>query len=138
MSNSVNTNYGGRQPNNTAYIKNFFYGAPAALWKTIWGTTITPASPTYPNVYVPGNIIVGGHIFRRTFSPSDNTSSISETNLNELVAVSAESTYGFTYDSAAATFPSLMQHYDMDYCSLIPLLVHKIQQLETRLNEIEH
>ena len=28
-------NYNGRQPNNTAYIKNYITGTPTSLWKTI-------------------------------------------------------------------------------------------------------
>lgn len=139
MSSSVNTNYGGRQPNNTAYIKNFFYGAPAALWKTLWGTTITTASPSYQNVYIPKNLIVGGHIFRKTFAQTDDYETVNEHNnvsFDTLTAVTDGSTYGFTYDSASSTFPTLVQNYDMDYANLIPLLVYKVNQLEKQIAEL--
>lgn len=54
-------NYGGKQPNNTAYVKNFVYGSPSDLWSaTQYNPTIgpkigvlTPSSPLYENVYIP-------------------------------------------------------------------------------------
>jgi hypothetical protein len=57
-------NYSGRQANNTSYIKNFVYGTPVSLWKTITytkldgtkETVITPSSPRYENLYIPGDI----------------------------------------------------------------------------------
>jgi hypothetical protein len=60
---SSGPNYNGRQPNNTAYIKNFVYGNPANLWKTtkyqtesgMYEPVITTAFPQYPNLYIPGN-----------------------------------------------------------------------------------
>ena len=69
-------NYGGKQPNNTAYIKNFVYGTPSELWYaqnfTQPGTTNTygalvPSSTSYENVYIPGNLYVDGSII----NPSD-------------------------------------------------------------------
>ena len=68
-------NYGGRQPNNSAYIKNFYYGTPANLWTVIPYTkadgtivsVITPTSSKIENVYIPGDLYVDGNII----SPSD-------------------------------------------------------------------
>ena len=68
-------NYNGRQPNNTAYIKNFVFGVPANLWKImdnikldgITETFITPSSSKFKNVYIPGDLIVDGSIT----NPSD-------------------------------------------------------------------
>ena len=59
-------NYGGRQPNNSAYIKNFNYGTPANLWTVIPynnanGTieaVITPTTSRFESVYIPGNLYV--------------------------------------------------------------------------------
>jgi hypothetical protein len=69
-------NYGGRQPNNTAYIKNFVPGTPSDLWSVSSyypaGTNnnysvLVPSSDSYNNVYVPGNLYVDGSII----NPSD-------------------------------------------------------------------
>jgi len=68
-------NYNGKQPNNTAYIKNFVAGTPSSIWKTIEyplsdGTTIgaiTPASSKTENLVIPGNLYVNGSII----NPSD-------------------------------------------------------------------
>jgi len=69
-------NYSGKQPNNTAYIKNFVAGTPSSLWKTITyndissglkENAITPSSIKNDNLYIPGNLYVDGNIV----SPSD-------------------------------------------------------------------
>ena len=68
-------NYGAKQPNNTATIKNFVYGIPNSLWKTInyrktdgtIDTVITPSSSRYDSLYIPGNLYVDGSIL----NPSD-------------------------------------------------------------------
>ena len=68
-------NYNGRQPNNTAYIKNFVLGVPANLWKIMEytkldgtkETVITPSSSKFENVYIPGDLFVDGSII----NPSD-------------------------------------------------------------------
>jgi len=55
---SFGANYNGKQPNNTAYIKNFVNGTPANLWKTYSYTSsdgsnhsdITTNSNTYESL----------------------------------------------------------------------------------------
>ena len=63
-------NYNGRQPNNTAYIKNFVPGTPTSLWKTSTynnKNVITPSSSKTDNLYIPGDLTVDGTIT----NPSD-------------------------------------------------------------------
>ena len=63
-------NYGARQPNNTAYIKRFFYGEMGELWKTILYTpsggnptqVLTPSSQTFDSLYITGNLYVDGNV----------------------------------------------------------------------------
>ena len=71
-----NANYSGKQPNSTAYVKNFVPGTPSSLWKTITYNDITsnviknaltPSSIKNDNLYIPGNLYVDGNIV----SPSD-------------------------------------------------------------------
>jgi len=71
---ALNANYGGRQPNETAYIKNFNDGSSPSLW-TIQkynynGTSklaLVPVSAKVNNVYIPGDLFVDGSIV----NPSD-------------------------------------------------------------------
>ena len=78
MSMNSGANYNGKQPNNTAYIKNYVAGTPTSLWKTIKYTdtsqiivktvnAITPSSNTNKDLYIPGNLYLDGSII----SPSD-------------------------------------------------------------------
>lgn len=78
MSISLSANYSGKQPNNTAYIKNYVAGVATSLWKTIKYTdtsqiiaktvnAITPTSKTNNNLYIPGNLYLDGSLI----SPSD-------------------------------------------------------------------
>ena len=57
------TNYGGKQPNQTAYIKTFFPGAPAPLWyvDNIYNTNLLTPYPPYQDIYIPNNIFVNGN-----------------------------------------------------------------------------
>ena len=75
---NLGANYNGKQPNNTAYIKNYVAGTPTSLWKTIKYTdtsqiivktvnAITPSSNTNKDLYIPGNLYLDGSII----SPSD-------------------------------------------------------------------
>jgi hypothetical protein len=71
---ALNANYGGRQPNETAYIKNFNDGSDPSLWTlqkyNYNGATkivLLPVSARANNVYVPGDLFVDGSIV----NPSD-------------------------------------------------------------------
>lgn len=74
---SSEANYGGRMPNDTAYIKRFIYGSKVVLWKTShykktsnpdsYDGVLVPAQLDYSNVHVPGNLYVDGSIL----NPSD-------------------------------------------------------------------
>ena len=62
-------NYGGRQPNNTAYIKTFFEGDLDDLWKQTVNINdklkISVLTPTNAkDIYIPGNIYLGGKIIQ--------------------------------------------------------------------------
>jgi len=71
---ALNANYGGRQPNETAYIKNFNNGSDPTLWtlrkynyKGASKLVILPVSARADNVYIPGDLFVDGSIV----NPSD-------------------------------------------------------------------
>ena len=159
-------NYNGRQPNNTAYIKNFVFGTPSNLWKAYSyvnssGDSInvlTPTSDTYSNVYIPGDLYVDGNII----SPSDiylkeNISTINEDKTNKLMnLLTKEFTfkddprkqihYGFIAQDFEVEYPELVftkpdknlnNIKAINYLEIVPLLVNKIQLMQKEIDELK-
>lgn len=159
-------NYNGRQPNNTAYIKNFVYGIPANLWKVMNYTksdgtivsVITPASALYDNLYIPGDLFVDGSIV----NPSDanlkkNIQSLNIETTEKLMKLKPSSFefkddplnqihYGFIAGELENEYPELIRikpdtknsHIkSVNYLEIIPLLVHKIQIMQQEIDELK-
>lgn len=159
-------NYNGKQPNNTAYIKNFVYGIPANLWKALTykksdGTivsVITPTSPNVNNLYIPGDLFVDGNIV----NPSDailkkNVEPINIEQTNKLINLYPTSFsfkddakcsihYGFIAQDFEESYPELIQNKPdtkysnikaINYLELIPLLVSKIQVMQKEIDELK-
>lgn len=158
-------NYNGKQPNNSAYIKNFVYGAPVSLWKIIRYTigsisvnALTPASENYDNVYIPGDLYVDGSII----NPSDihlkeNIENIDTDTTNKLLNLCV-SQFNFKNDPTKKThYGFIAQEFEKEYSELvtikpdntyanikainyievIPLLVNKIQLMQEEINELK-
>lgn len=159
-------NYNGKQPNNTAYIKNFVYGVPANLWKIIDykkldGTkeiVITPASSRFESLYIPGDLFVDGSII----NPSDAILKKNILPLNVEVTEkimnlkpssfefkddpSNHKHYGFIAGEFESEYPELIhtkpdQKYSkiksVNYLEIIPLLVHKIQIMQQQIDDLK-
>jgi len=159
-------NYNGKQPNNTAYIKNFVYGIPANLWKIINYTksdgtkeeVITPASSKFESLYIPGDLFVDGSII----NPSDAILKKNITSLNVEITdklmnlkpssfqfkddPSSKIHYGFIAGELEIEYPELIhskpdQTYSklksVNYLEIIPLLVHKIQIMQKEIDEFK-
>jgi hypothetical protein len=156
-------NYNGKQPNNTAYIKNFVYGVPISLWKAVRFPNLniqalTPSSSYYDNVYIPGNLYIDGSIIK----PSDellkeDVNKLDEETTNKLLNlnvvkyclkddVTKKVQYGFIAQEFATEYEELVtdkpdNKYSnikgIDYLAIIPLLVHKIQQMQCEINELK-
>ena len=160
-------NYNGRQPNNTAYIKNFISGPTTSLWKTIKYTdninnptvnVITPSSQTINNLYIPGNLYVDGNIL----TPSDvylkdqiedmlDTTSINLMKLRTTEFVfksdpNKKPHYGFIAQEFEEYFPELVvakidknvaNLKAINYLEIIPLLVHQIQRMQKEIDELK-
>jgi hypothetical protein len=162
---SFGANYNGKQPNNTAYIKNFVPGSPANLWKTDSYTSsdgvnysvITTNSSNYESVYIPGNLFVDGNII----NPSDinlkeNISLINIKQTNKLLNIKASQFtfkgngsndihYGFIAQEFENEYPELvtikpdknMKNIKaINYLEIIPLLVSKIQMMQKEIDEL--
>jgi hypothetical protein len=158
------SNYNGKKPNNTSYIKNFVRGIPASLWKAINyqkidGSIEMVFTPTKINsVYIPGNLFVDGSII----NPSDailktNISTLNEDITDKITNLKPSSFefkddpskrihYGFIAGEFELEYPELI-HYKPDnkysklksinYLEIIPLLVHKIQKIQCEIDELK-
>lgn len=167
MSNSIGVvaNYNGRQPNNTAYIKNFVPGSPAALWKTVIFSPeknvtqglITTAAATYNNLFIPGDLYVNGSIINPSDAYlKDNIQVISDEQTNKIMQIKpSEFTfkddplkkkhYGFIAQEFEQEIPELVSSKPdnnakvkaINYLELIPLLVGKIQIMQKEIDELK-
>ena len=160
-------NYNGKQPNNTAYIKNYVSGVQTSLWKTITyndnntnlkENAITPSSSKNNNLYIPGNLYVDGSIvspsdvyLKDDIKDLDKDHSISLMKLRPTQFIfksdSSKSThYGFIAQEFEEQFPELVvskidKHVAnlkaINYLELIPLLVHQIQKMQKEIDELK-
>lgn len=154
-------NYNGRQPNNTAYIKNFIQGTPTSLWKTITYNSInviTPSSSKIDNLYIPGDLYVDGNII----SPSDaylkdnienldkehgiNLMKLRPTKFTFKADLNKKMHYGFIAQEFEEYFPELVvSKIDKDianlkainYLELVPLLVYQMQKMQKEIDELK-
>jgi hypothetical protein len=163
----LGANYSGKQPNSTAYIKNFVSGNSTSLWKAITYTdtitnvsvsAITPSAPKNNNLYIPGNLYIDGNIV----SPSDvylkddiedlvKDHSIKLMNLRPTQFTFKSDLiknihYGFIAQEFEEHFPELVvskidKHVAnlkaINYLELIPLLVYQIQQMQKEIDELK-
>jgi hypothetical protein len=159
-------NYNGKQPNNTAYIKNFTYGVPANLWKIkdytkLDGTkesVITPASTKFESLYIPGDLFVDGSIvnpsdinLKKNIAPlnieiTEKLMKLNPTSFEFKDDPSNHIHYGFIAGELENEYPELVQtkpdqkHSNIksvNYLEIIPLLVHKIQQMQKEIDELK-
>jgi len=163
---SQGANYGGKQPNNTAYVKNFISGSQSSLWKQIsykdtvnnlFVNAITPSSQKYDNVYIPGNLYVDGIILPSDVYLKDKIEDLSKdvsTNLMKIRPTQfvfkkdpfKKKHYGFIAQEIEEHFPELVSlKIDKDianlkainYLELVPLLVHQIQKMQKEIDELK-
>ena len=161
-------NYNGKQPNSSSYIKNFISGIQSSLWKQIsykdtvnnlFINAITPSSPRYDNVYIPGNLYVDGIIL----NPSDvylkdKIEDLNKDVSNNLMNIRPtqfilksdpfkKKHYGFIAQEIEDHFPELVSlKIDKDianlkainYLEMVPLLVHQIQKMQKEIDELKN
>ena len=159
-------NYNGRQPNNTAYIKNFIDQPEINLWKVASyqkmdgsiKSVITPSFTKYDSLYIPGDLFVDGTIF----NPSDinlkkNINLIEVETSDKLMNLKPSSFilkndafnhihYGFIAQDLENEYPELVENKpnkmynnikSVNYLEIIPLLVHKIQLMQKEINDLK-
>jgi hypothetical protein len=160
---STISNYGGKQPNNTAYIKQFVTSVNNLVtW--VYNTTsvpnvktITPSDPAV-SVLIQNDLIVYGSIN----TPSDETIKENIVPLeaefcNKIMQLepkqynyvdSSEKThYGFIAQELETLFPNLVNELQVkegepaikvvNYIEFIPLLLGKIQSMQKDIDELK-
>jgi hypothetical protein len=159
-------NYNGKQPDNTAYIKNFVYGTPAVLWKVMTyqqsnGTkdsVIAPSSTKFESLYIPGDLFVDGSIINPSDVNLKKNIELLDIEISEKLMKLKPSSfefkddpsnhihYGFIANEFENEYPELVQTKpdqkyskikSINYLEIIPLLVHKIQQMQQEINELK-
>lgn len=160
------SNYGGKQPNNTSYIKNFIYGAPPNLWKTMayqktpnaFVSVITTASNNFESLYIKGDLFIDGNIIspsdiniKTNVSPINTDISDKIMNLKPVEFVFTDDLtnhkhYGFIAQELEIEFPELIQikpdtKYNkikaVNYLEIVPLLVNKIQMMQKEIDQLK-
>jgi hypothetical protein len=158
-------NYNGRQPNNTAYIKNFVYGSALNLWKVKDYTkldgskevVIVPTSSKYENLYVPGDLFVDGIIvnpsdvsLKKNIEPLNIEIIDKLMNLNPISFELKDDTlntkhFGLIANELEKEYPELVKTKPdnkyrslkaVNYIEIIPLLVSKIQKMQKEIDEL--
>jgi hypothetical protein len=159
-------NYNGKQPDNTAYIKNFVYGTPAVLWKVMTyqqsnGTkdsVIAPSSTKFESLYIPGDLFVDGSIINPSDVNLKKNIELLDIEISEKLMKLKPSSfefkddpsnhihYGFIANEFENEYPELVQTKpdqkyskikSINYLEIIPLLVHKIQQMQKEIDELK-
>jgi hypothetical protein len=74
------SNYGGRQPNNTSYIKSFVSRSgslPGDQWVVSQYNNINVLTPTTNlDLYIPSNIYLGGQIINTNTNENNSTNNV--------------------------------------------------------------
>jgi len=162
--NSPVPNYGGRQPDNAQYIKQFVQSSSnAAMW--VYKTTTNNANTSYitptdqtKDVLIPKDLIVIGSIN----NPSDvtlkeNVEVITDTEFDNLLEIRPKK-YSFIDDEAKKVhygiiaqeleglFPELVTTIGLEsahpiktinYLELIPLMICKMQKMQQQIDQLK-
>ena len=156
-----NVNYSGRQPNNTAYIKEFYSGSTTSLWTTtlhLNTKVIMPATKSIESLYIPGTLYVDGPIINPSdINLKDNVREISIEKADDLLKIGTKQFtlksdlskhihYGFIAQEFETVFPELVFSKPdknmanlkaINYLEIVPLLVHKVQQMQKEIDELK-
>lgn len=157
MSVSIN-NYGGKYPDNTQNVKQFYTGVPQQLWAfkpngvTVNGTVNNLIIPTTrSDVLIQKDLIVEGSIL----NPSDialkkNVNEIVNSEILNLTPVefiykvdeTSKKHYGFIAQDLEKIFPELvsnnmMGYKTVNYIELLPIMLSKMKQMQDEIDSLK-
>jgi hypothetical protein len=157
------SNYGGRQPNNTSYIKQFSIttvGYASWVYKTINEKKfITPA--TKDDIYLPKDLFVAGainspsdislkeNICNLTKSFCDNILNLIPKKYNFINDENKKERYGIIAQELEEFFPELVTNTEIEdtdntvksiksvnYLELIPIMIVKMKNMQNEIDEL--
>lgn len=155
------SNYGGRQPDNTSYIKQFVTSVgPVASWiyKRINNVIYITPQDRSKNVLIEKDLIVNGAIINPSDeSVKENIAPICEENFNKLSKLepksynyindeAKEQHFGFIAQELGCLFPELLSECCSDsnhikgvkYIELIPLIIGKMNLMEKEIQSLKN
>ena len=157
MSVSIN-NYGGKYPDNTQGVKQFYTDSASQLWafkqigipgNGVITKVITPTTKT--DVLIQQNLIVEGSIL----NPSDvtlkkNIKTIENSEILNLTPVefsfksdeTSKKHFGFVAQDLEKKFPELVSHNmkgykTVNYIELIPIMLSKMKQMQGEIDALK-
>lgn len=160
---STISNYGGKQPNNTAYVKQFVSGISGLVNWILNSTSIpnikiiTPSDPT-ADVLIQNNLIVLGSMeTSNDDAVKKNVSSIDTAFCDKLMELEPkmynhafapnDKHFGFLSADFEKLLPDLVGRYQMkqgepfvksiNFIEVIPLLLLKIQNMQKDIDELK-
>ena len=162
--NSVVSNYGGRQPNNTSYIKQFSSattGYASWIYKTINGTKYITTT-TKDDVYIQKDLFVVGsinspsdmslkeNICNLTKSFCDNILNLMPKKYNFINDENKKERYGIIAQELEDFFPELITNTEIEdtdntvksiktvnYLELIPIMIVKMKDMQNEIDELK-
>lgn len=147
-------NYGGRQPTNSQYIKQFFTSDTSrqADWvftKKSGITAITPINKNFP-VLIENDLYVTGHIYNT--SDKNCKEQIEPLTLSKIFDLEPvkynfktdfkkQTHYGFIAQDVEKVYPELVNNNNLglktvDYIEMIPLLLLKMKDMQKEIDEL--
>lgn len=151
-------NYNGTQASNTSYVKNFVQGSFPDTWKyvTINGVKYLTTASSTNSLYLYNDLTVLGTIYGTVSSPSDENlknhiEDVTQDDLSALMQLAPKTFsfnsdpsnrlhYGFIAQQVEQVAPCLVSTVDgvksINYTEIVPMLLAKIQDLQTQLDSI--
>lgn len=151
------SNYGGRQPDNPNFVKQFYYGAEsfvAWIYKKISNVTYITPSDTTKNVYIAKDLVVAGsivnpsdvkvkeHIEPLTDEIINKVSNLKPIKYNYNYDETMRPHFGLLTQDVEHIYPELILMIDdeikgINYLEIVPILIAKINQMQTQLDSQE-
>jgi hypothetical protein len=160
----AHSNYGGKQTNQSAYIKNFNIGSTPNTWSYSTNNNqliLTPSNPS-ATVYIKGDLFVGGsinnpsdihlkdNIENLSLTLSDNLLLLNPVKYNYKDDAKKKDHFGFIAQDVEKLFPNLVNTVtapvgdeeitikSVNYLEMVPILLLKIKDLQNQIDALNN